>query len=82
MRRVLSILVVAGLVATNVGAAPVLDHQQPQSKTSTHPKVTSNDKTGRKSASSTTAKAKVPAKPYQVGDASWYGKQFHGKEWI
>jgi rare lipoprotein A len=79
MRRVLSILVVAGSVATNVGAAPVLDHQQPQSKTSTHPKVTSSDKTARKSAT-TTARVKIPAKPYQVGDASWYGKQFHGKE--
>ncbi len=22
----------------------------------------------------------TPAKPYQVGKASWYGKQFHGKE--
>ncbi len=79
MRRVLSILVVASLSAANVGAAPVLDHQQPQSKTSTNPKVTSSDKTGRKSAS-TTARAKAPVKPYQVGDASWYGKQFHGKE--
>lgn len=78
MRRVLSILAVAGLMAANVGAAPVLDHQQPQSKTSTHSKVTSKDKTERKSAS--TAKAKAAAKPYQVGDASWYGKQFHGKE--
>jgi rare lipoprotein A len=77
MRRVLSILVVAGFVATSVGAAPV-DHQQPQAKASIHPKVTS-DKTGRKSAS-TTARMKIPAKPYQVGDASWYGKQFHGKE--
>jgi rare lipoprotein A len=79
MRRVLSILVVAGLAAANVGAAPVLDHQQPQSKTSTNPKVTSSDKTGRKSASTAT-RAKAPVKPYQVGDASWYGKQFHGKE--
>jgi len=79
MRRVLSILVVASLSAANVGAAPVLDHQQPQSKTSTSPKVTSSDKTGRKSASTAT-RAKAPVKPYQVGDASWYGKQFHGKE--
>lgn len=79
MRRVLSILVVASLSAANVGAAPVLDHQQPQSKTSTNPKVTSSDKTGRKSASTAT-RAKAPVKPYQVGDASWYGKQFHGKE--
>jgi rare lipoprotein A len=78
MRRVLSILAAAGLMAANVGAAPVLDHQQAQKKTSTNPKVTSSDKTGRKSATST--RAKVPAKPYQVGDASWYGKQFHGKE--
>jgi rare lipoprotein A len=79
MRRVLSILVVASLSAANVGAAPVLDHQQPQSKTSTNPKVTSSDKTGRKSAS-TSARAQASVKPYQVGDASWYGKQFHGKE--
>ena len=32
MRRVLSILAVAGLMAANIGAAPVLDHQQQAQK--------------------------------------------------
>ena len=86
MTRVLSILAVAGCMAANVGAAPVHDHQQPQSKTSANPKVISSATTGSAKTTvngkqpSRTAKAtKAAAKPYQVGLASWYGKQFHGR---
>jgi rare lipoprotein A len=82
MTRVLSILAVACFIATNVGAAPVHDHLKPQAKTSTDPKVTNSSKTQRTNQPSKTAtakKRKAAAKPYQVGMASWYGKQFHGR---
>jgi rare lipoprotein A (peptidoglycan hydrolase) len=82
MTRVLSILAVAGCLAANVGAAPVHDHLKPQAKTSTDPKVTNSSKTLRSKQPSKTAtvkKRKPAAKPYQVGMASWYGKQFHGR---
>jgi rare lipoprotein A (peptidoglycan hydrolase) len=82
MTRVLSILAVACFIATNVGAAPVHDHLKPQAKTSTYPKVTNSSNTPRSNQPSKTATAKKrkgPAKPYQVGMASWYGKQFHGR---
>ncbi len=68
MNRVLSILAAALFLAANVGAAPVPNHQQPRAKNSAIPV-----------ASNTTKKAKAEPKPYQVGNASWYGKQFHGK---
>ena len=34
---------------------------------------------GSRSPASTPSQAKTAPKPYQVGKASWYGKQFHGK---
>lgn len=80
MTRVLSILAVACFIATNVGAAPVHDHQKPQSKTPTDPKVNSSAKTVKSTQPSKSAKAKPQPKPYQVGMASWYGKSFHGRE--
>jgi rare lipoprotein A len=81
MTRVLSILAVACFIAANVGAAPVHDHQKPQSKTSTDPKVTSSAKTVKSTQPSKSAKAsKAQPKPYQVGMASWYGKSFHGRQ--
>lgn len=82
MTRVLSILAVACYMATNLGAAPVHDHLKPQAKTSTDPKVTNSSKTQRSnqpSKSATAKKRKTAVKPYQVGMASWYGKQFHGR---
>ena len=74
MNRVLSILAATGLLVANVGAAPVPNHQQPQTKTSAIPMA-------QKSASKfkTLKASKTEAKPYQVGNASWYGKQFHGR---
>jgi rare lipoprotein A len=82
MTRVLSILAVACFIATNVGAAPVHDHLKPQAKTSTDPKVTNSSNTPRSNQPSKTVtakKRKAAAKAYQVGMASWYGKQFHGR---
>ena len=74
MNRVLSILAAALCMAANVGAATVPNHQQPQVKTSAIPMA-------QKSAQITKSQksAKAEQKPYQVGAASWYGKQFHGK---
>ncbi len=72
MNRVLSILAVACCMAANVGAAPVPNHQQPQVKNSAIPMAL-------RSAKSQTQSSKAEPKPYQVGTASWYGKQFHGK---
>ena len=72
MNRVLSILAAALCLAANVGAAPVPNHQQPQVKASAIPVAS-------KAAPKSQKTAKAEPKPYQVGTASWYGKQFHGK---
>jgi len=73
MNRVLSILAVACFMAANVGAAPVPNHQQPQVKNSAIPMAP------RIAQNQTHKSSKAEPKPYQVGTASWYGKQFHGK---
>jgi rare lipoprotein A len=76
MKRVLSILAAALFLAANVGAAPVPNHQQPQVKTNPNPTASK----AVKIASNRQLKPdKAQQKPYQVGAASWYGKQFHGK---
>jgi rare lipoprotein A len=73
MNRVLSILAAACYMAANVGAAPVPNHQQPQVKNSAIPMAP------RSAQNHTLKSSKAEQKPYQVGTASWYGKQFHGK---
>ncbi len=73
MNRVLSILAAALCfgMAVDVGAATVPNHPQPPVK----PSISSiASKSAKKSQI-----AKTEPKPYQVGTASWYGKQFHGK---
>jgi rare lipoprotein A len=72
MNRVLSILAATLCLVANVGAAPVPNHQQPRAKTSAIPIASSNAAKIRKA-------SKTESKPYQVGNASWYGKQFHGR---
>ena len=82
MTRVLSILLVAGYLAANVGAAPVHDHLKPQIKTPTDPKVKTSSKTvgSNRPSKAVVRKTRTPEEtPYQVGLASWYGKQFHGR---
>jgi rare lipoprotein A len=74
MNRVLSILAAALCMAANVGAAPVPNHQQPQAKTSAIPMAPNSAQNQKTQKSS-----KAEPKPYQVGSASWYGKQFHGR---
>src|SRR5262249_10913442 len=72
MNRVLSILAAALFLAANVGAATVPNHQQPNNKPSAIPMAPNAAKTTQKT-------TKAAKKPFQVGTASWYGKQFHGK---
>ncbi len=72
MNRVLSSLVAALVLVASVTSAPVPDHPQAPSKAV--PKVAKSKQLK--------AKARAPQveqKPYQVGIASWYGKQFHGR---
>ncbi|HEU5403566.1 MAG TPA: septal ring lytic transglycosylase RlpA family protein [Terriglobales bacterium] len=66
MRRVLIQSLLAFLLASTLGAAPGQPYG-PSAKQSpaNAPKAPASIK---------------PSKPYQVGEASWYGKQFHGKE--
>jgi rare lipoprotein A len=78
MKRALSILMVAAVMAASVGAAPVPDHQKPQGKTPGNPALT-NPKVEKSGQSVKASKTSKEAKPYQVGNASWYGKQFHGR---
>src|SRR5262245_39048566 len=73
MNRVLSSLAAAVLLVAIVAAAPVPSHPQTQVKTLPTAAVA---KTQKKAAA---AKTPREAKPYQIGLASWYGKQFHGK---
>ena len=73
MNRVLSILAATLILVANVGAAPVPNnHQQPRAKNSAIPVASKSGKTAQKA-------SKTEFKPYQVGNASWYGKQFHGR---
>jgi rare lipoprotein A len=73
MKRALSILAAAGFLVANVGAAPVPNHHQPQSKTPNELKV------AQPNPRLVSGKKTRTTKPYQVGNASWYGKQFHGR---
>lgn len=72
MNRVLSSLAAALILAANVTAAPVSDAPQALSKTPSKTPKTVKPKVKTKA-------RKLEEKPYQVGIASWYGKQFYGK---
>jgi len=74
MNRVLSILMAALILGASVGATPVPNH--PKSNTPVASKVTSKAKSQVKSHAR--SKSSKPA-AYQVGNASWYGKSFHGR---
>lgn len=73
MNRVLSSLMATLVSVATTAAAPVPTHPEvPASKSV--PKVSkSNHPSGSAKASRT------EPKPYQIGIASWYGKQFHGR---
>jgi rare lipoprotein A len=72
MNRVLSILAATLVLVANVGAAPVPERPKPL--------VKGGFKTLKTPKLAPTGTANKPLqKPYQVGNASWYGKQFHGR---
>lgn len=77
MLRVLSSLLAAFLLTANMMAAPVPSTPKSgatgASGSKTLPKVS---KANNKTSGSAQASHKAP---YQIGIASWYGKQFHGK---
>jgi rare lipoprotein A len=70
MNRVLSSLLAAAVIVANLAAAPV--PRGPTASTKTLPKESKVSKTSRSAQASGKA-------PYQIGVASWYGKQFHGR---
>jgi rare lipoprotein A len=75
MNRVLSSLAAALVTVANMAAAPVPNDQQAkQTPIKTLPKAAKPGRPFRARKGSRTER-----KPYQVGIASWYGKQFHGK---
>lgn len=65
MRRVLTQATLAVLLASGLGAAP--------GKETSDSKAKATPATKKQSPTN-------PAKPYQVGKASWYGEAFQGKE--
>jgi rare lipoprotein A len=71
MNRVLASLAATLVIIANVTAAPVPNDQQAKKTPGTAPKSVKHP-TGK-------GKAQREQKPYQVGMASWYGKQFHGR---
>jgi rare lipoprotein A len=77
MNRVLSNLMAAFIAVATMSAAPVPTHPQVPS----HPQAPSKPVVPKVSKANTpSGRAKSsPSQPYQVGIASWYGKQFHGK---
>src|SRR5215472_5021264 len=75
MNRVLSSLAATLVMVANLTAAPVPDHQKDQQAPKTLPKSASKST----QAKNAVVRKKTQPKPYQVGVASWYGKQFHGK---
>ena len=72
MRRLLTYLLAVPVMAATVGAAPAAN--TPKMAVATN----SPKQFNRAPLSSSKQKAKQ-SKPYQVGTASWYGRQFHGK---
>lgn len=73
MNRVLTNLAGAVVLVTCAAAGPVPDQPPAQKPPSRGTSVKGQSSTRR-------AKASRPeSKPYQVGMASWYGKQFHGR---
>src|SRR5919108_5504813 len=72
MRRLLACLLAVPVMAATVGAAPAAN--TPKMAVATNPPKQPKDAT----VTSSKQKRKL-SKPYQIGTASWYGRQFHGK---
>jgi peptidoglycan lytic transglycosylase len=76
MNRVVSSLAAAVVLVAGMAAAPVPD--RPQKAPTKTPPPKGQKIVGQKLAKRNRAPV-ADVKPYQVGMASWYGKQFHGK---
>src|SRR2546423_14757328 len=72
MRRLLTYLLTVPVMAATVGAAPAAN--TPKTAVATNP-----PKQFKNTAVSSSKQKTKPSKPYQIGTASWYGRQFHGK---
>src|SRR5215469_12866664 len=87
MNRVLTNLAGAIFLVTCAVAGPVPDHPPAQKPPSKHTPATptqsaTTTRSGSPGGQITTKRTKASkpeSKPYQVGMASWYGKQFHGR---
>jgi rare lipoprotein A len=84
MRQALANILVAALSATSLLAAqpPNIPGSQASNRntgTEVRPEKGRQNNSVVAKAAVRPSHAKAP-KPYQVGNASWYGKQFHGKE--
>ena len=72
MRRLLTYLLAVPVMAATVGAA--LAANTPNLAVVTNPPKQLKNTTVNSS-----KQKRKPSKPYQIGTASWYGRQFHGK---
>jgi len=72
MRRLLTYLLAVPVMAATVGAAPAAN-------TPKMAVATNSPKQFKKAPLSSSKQKAKQSKPYQVGTASWYGRQFHGK---
>jgi rare lipoprotein A len=75
MKRVLSGLAATSVMVASLVAAPLASAQLP--KETPAKKVTRSVK---HPVGTNPTKGAMAGNPYQVGMASWYGKQFHGRE--
>ena len=72
MRRLLTYLLAVPVMAATVGAA--LAANTPNLAVVTNP-----PKQFKNTTVNSSKQKRKPSKPYQIGTASWYGRQFHGK---
>ena len=72
MRRLLTYLLAVPVMAATVGAAPAAN-------TPKMAVATNSPRQFKKAPLSSSKQKAKQSKPYQVGTASWYGRQFHGK---
>src|SRR5262249_61004936 len=78
MNGVVSSMAATFVMVANMAAAPVPNKQQQHAPDKNLPKVVKSTRDSKPSQVAHRAR-KTEQKPYQVGVASWYGKQFHGK---
>jgi rare lipoprotein A len=84
MTRVLTQMALACVLASSVGAAPGQRTSDSRANDTPQSQMVAKATTGSAHQSTARKVVEVPkkseAKPYQVGNASWYGEMFQGKE--